>query len=402
MSIEVQPMGVRCNLSCSYCYQHPLRDGGNFGVPYDLDRMKAALEQEGGRFTVFGGEALLMPIDDLRELCRWGHERFGGSAVQTNATLITEAHIALFRDYNVSVGISMDGPGALNDSRWAGSIEKTRLMTAKSEAAIRRLVEAGIKPSLIVTLYRGNATGEALGVLEAWLRDLDALGIASARLHLLEVDHALVAAHQALTTDETIAVLTRLASLERTLRTLRFDLFTDMRARLSADMAAGSCVWHGCDPWTTPAVRAVDGQGGRSNCGRTNKDGINWQKADTPSLARTLVLYHTPFAEGGCGGCRFFAQCQGHCPGTGIDGEWRNRSAQCDVLFALFETIERDLVSEGMTPASLDATRRQTLETMLLQSALGHRAHGDAPHGDVPHGDSHGDHTDQAAAERRG
>lgn len=399
MSIEVQAVGVRCNLACTYCYQHPMRDAGNFGAGYSLEKMKAALEREGGPFTLFGGEALLMPIDDLEALCRWGFERFGGSGIQTNATLLTADHVRIFRDYRVSVGLSMDGPDDLNDSRWAGSLEKTRAMTARSEAAIRTLVEAGIVPSLIVTLYRGNATGPALERLVAWFGELDALGMTAARIHLLEVDSALVAERQTLTLEETLAALDRLAAAERGFARLRFDLFTDARTRLAGDLAAGSCIWHGCDPWTTPAVRAVDGQGERSNCGRTNKDGINWIKAEVASAERTLALFHTPYEFGGCGGCRFFFACQGNCPGTGIGGDWRNRSEHCDVLFGVFEIQERALLAEGRTPLSLNAAERRRLEAGVLAAATGDQDHGDAPHGDIPHGDSHGDHTDQALAE---
>ena len=33
----------------------------------------------------------------------------------------------------------MDGPGELNDGRWAGTLGRTRDATAKTEAAIERL-----------------------------------------------------------------------------------------------------------------------------------------------------------------------------------------------------------------------------------------------------------------------
>ena len=35
MSIEVRPLGVKCNIQCQYCYQNPQRDAGN--VPGDFD-----------------------------------------------------------------------------------------------------------------------------------------------------------------------------------------------------------------------------------------------------------------------------------------------------------------------------------------------------------------------------
>lgn len=29
MSVELRPLGVQCNIKCTYCYQNPLRDAGN-------------------------------------------------------------------------------------------------------------------------------------------------------------------------------------------------------------------------------------------------------------------------------------------------------------------------------------------------------------------------------------
>jgi len=118
MTVELRPLGVHCNLACQYCYQNTQRAAGNLRAQYDMDRMKQALAEEGREFSLFGGEALLVPEEDLEDLWSWGLQKFGSNSVQTNGTLITPRHIELFRKYNVSVGISIDGPGELNDIRW--------------------------------------------------------------------------------------------------------------------------------------------------------------------------------------------------------------------------------------------------------------------------------------------
>ena len=41
----------------------------------------------------------------------------------------------------------------------------------------------------------------------------------------------------------------------------------------------------------TGAVRGVEGNGQTSNCGRTNKDGIDFTKANTAGYERYLALY---------------------------------------------------------------------------------------------------------------
>src|SRR5262245_15492251 len=113
--LELRPLGVRCNIQCQYCYQNPQRDAGNLTNAYSMERVKPAILAEGAPFALFGGEPLLVPERDLEELWSWGFARFGRNAIQTNGTLITDDHVRMFKQYRVNVGISLDGPGELND-----------------------------------------------------------------------------------------------------------------------------------------------------------------------------------------------------------------------------------------------------------------------------------------------
>jgi uncharacterized protein len=371
MGVEVRPLGVTCNIACQYCYQTPQRDAGNLASRYDLEAMKAAIERENGAFILFGGEPLLVPVADLEHLWAWGLAKFGSNGIQTNGTLINANHIQMFRQYNVHVGISIDGPGPLNDARWAGSLERTRDHTERAEQALERLCREGLGPSVIVTLHRGNATRDKLPVLHDWFRHLDQIGVVSARLHILEVDHPTIGHKYALTPAQNAEVLVSFADLEPNLGRMKLDLFGDLRAMLLADDDAATCVWKGCDPLTTDAVRGVEGFGQRSNCGRTNKDGIDYVKATDRGFERYIALYHTPHEAGGCQGCRFFLSCKGQCPGTAIDGDWRNRTEHCEVWLRLFSLIEAKLVREGRSPISLDPNLKYLEENMLSAWASG-------------------------------
>ena len=375
MSIEVRPLGVKCNIQCQYCYQNPQRDAGNIPGDFDIPKMKAALERAGSSFTIFGGEPLLVPEHVLEELWAFGKERFGSNGIQTNGTLINDRFIELFKKYSVNVGISVDGPEELNDVRWAGSVRATREATARTHAAIERLVREGLTPSLIVTLHRNNATADKLPRMRDWFRYLDMLGVTSARLHDLEIEGPAIGAKYGLTVDEQITAFVEFAALEPQLRQLRFDVFSDIRKMLMGDDGNTTCVWNACDPYTTRAVQGIEGHGQRSNCGRTNKDGIDFVKADREGFERSLALYHTPQAAGGCHGCRFFVMCKGHCPGGSIDGDWRNRSSKCDLWMALFERFEKELIAEGKTPLSSSPLRAAVEAYALRQWASGQSAY---------------------------
>lgn len=367
MTVELRPLGVGCNIQCQYCYQNPQRDAGNVPHAYDMEKMKAAIEAEGGPFALFGGEPLLVPEADLEALWAWGFEKYGSNSLQTNGVLINDEHIRMFRAYKVHVGISIDGPGELNDVRWAGTLERTREATEKVHAVIARLCEEGLAPNLIVTLHRNNATRDKLPVLLDWLRSMERVGVRSARLHLLEVDHEDVRRRYVLRPEENLEALTRLGELETELTTLRLDLFQEMRQLLLGDDSRTACIWNACDPYTTRAVRGVEGQGQRSNCGRTNKEGIDFVKSAQEGFERYLALYHTPQEHGGCQGCRFFLMCKGQCPGTALAGDWRNRTEHCEVWMEVFGRIERQLVAEGKTPLSVSPLRGP-VERALLES----------------------------------
>lgn len=357
MGVELRPFGVACNLACTYCYQNPMRAAGNFRQSYSMEKMKAALDRAGSPFTLFGGEPLLMPIEDLEEIFAFGHERYGTNNIQTNGALIRDEHIDLFRRYKVQVGVSIDGPGELNDVRLDRKASRTRGTTAKIEANIARLCREYEPPGLIVTLHRGNARAECLPAMFEWMRELDALGIRSARLHVLEVDDPEIGEELVLSARENVEAILGFAELQQGLKRLRFDVVEEMKQLLLGDDSKASCVWHACDPYSTKAVRGIEGNGQSSNCGRTNKDGIDYLAADRNGYERTLALYHTSQEDNGCGGCRFFMMCKGQCPGTAIDGDWRNRSAHCSIWMYLFATLERQLIQQGQVPFSIHPAR---------------------------------------------
>jgi uncharacterized protein len=366
MTVELRPFGVACNIACHYCYQNPQREAGNFRQSYQM-----AIAREGGPFTLFGGEPLLLPLDDLEELFRWGMEAYGRSSIQTNGILLNDEHLRLFQTYNVDVGVSIDGPCELNDLRWHVTLEQTRRNTEQVLANIERLCREHRHPGLIVTLHRINATADRLPRLHTWVRQMDVLGIRSMRLHLLEVENESVRQAYSLSDEENVRALLSFADLQAELTYLRFDVLAEMEQSLLGQDQHASCVWRACDPYTTEAVHGVEGNGQASNCGRTNKDGIDFIKARRASYERYLALYQTPQEDGGCQGCRFFLMCKGQCPGTALHGDWRNRSELCEVWKQVFSHLEQKLIEHRQAPLSIHPLRPR-----IEQGMLTHWTHG--------------------------
>ena len=217
MPLTIMPSGVRCNLKCGYCYENSMRRAGNLGGGYSFDDLKKGIDQHGQSkepFLLFGGEALLLPKGDLEQIWALGFSRASRNIVQTNGSLIDDDHIRMFRKYNVSVGISVDGPGELNDARWNGSLERTRIATERSLQAIKTLCERGPVPGLVVTLSRFNAIGNRLERLIEWFGQLNELGIKSIGLHLVSIEDNSTRDEFELSPEEAVCALMRIRKCE--------------------------------------------------------------------------------------------------------------------------------------------------------------------------------------------
>jgi uncharacterized protein len=377
MTVELRPYGDKCNLRCQYCYENPLRD---HNLPEDKpnwESIKTALKGHDKNFTIFGGDPLVIPLEELEEIWKFGMENWKTNGIQTNGTLITPQHIALFKQYNVSVGFSIDGPHMLNDARSApsGVLSATRLLTEASNQNLRRCMKEGISTSLICTLTKMNASESRLPLLIEWFEGLGKLGLKHIRLHLLENDGV---DHLQLTLAESAAAFRAFYDLQEKSEMI-FDLFGEMEKKLRGKQE-GCCVYQGCDPCNTPAVQGIGELGQPTNCGRSNKEGIDFLKSDEPTEMRDWILENTPQDENGCQDCEYWYACHGNCPGSGINGDWRNRTTHCNVLKILFQMIleEKDI---------------ELLESKKVCRAQKKSSHGDG-HGDHTDNRPHGDHTD--------
>ncbi|RKU04652.1 hypothetical protein C7H84_00330 [Burkholderia sp. Nafp2/4-1b] len=122
----------RCNIDCTYCYYF---NGSNHDYtsqpPYlniDTAKSLAGYLRDATRahsideiqIDLHGGEPLLMKksrMSDMLEIFRnsISDQTDLRISIQTNATLLDEEWLSIFAKYNVSVGVSLDGPPREND-----------------------------------------------------------------------------------------------------------------------------------------------------------------------------------------------------------------------------------------------------------------------------------------------
>ncbi|MGL5620592.1 MAG: radical SAM protein, partial [Tannerellaceae bacterium] len=128
MYIMAKPIGSVCNLACEYCYY---LEKGNLYDQIKQHTMSDELLEKFVReyiesqsssnilFTWHGGETLMRPVSFYKKAIefqkKYGRGKQVDNCFQTNGTLITEEWCKFFRENNILVGVSIDGPQEFHD-----------------------------------------------------------------------------------------------------------------------------------------------------------------------------------------------------------------------------------------------------------------------------------------------
>ncbi len=188
-SLVLQPTGF-CNISCRYCYlanrENPAR------MQLAVARTIASRADEFGsslNLVWHAGEPLSVGEPYLRELfeCFEPLRRAGRvvHAIQTNGTLIDDAWCAFFKEFAVSIGLSIDGPAHLNRERVDRAGRETFERVIRGAEALKR---HGVPFSTISVV--SSVEPEIAGDLLIFLRGL---GGTSAAFNVVERDGASLA-----------------------------------------------------------------------------------------------------------------------------------------------------------------------------------------------------------------
>ncbi len=152
-----------CNIDCDYCYL-PNRTEQSRMSRSTLGAVLANVFESpfiGTDLTIVwhAGEPLVLPIDFYDKAMRKAEELRPSTctvrhSVQTNGTLISDAWCRLFREYDVRVGVSIDGPRHVHDAH-----RRTRSRKGtfdRTMAGIEKLKAAGQEFHVISVLTDAN------------------------------------------------------------------------------------------------------------------------------------------------------------------------------------------------------------------------------------------------------
>jgi uncharacterized protein len=161
-----------CNLNCTYCYVYNHEDQGwrsrpKFVDDAVFDRTLTAIEKycmlrDGHRINLLfhGGEPTLIGTARFDRLATRAREvlgeRLGGMTMQTNATLLNDEWMEVFRRHDIHVGVSMDGPPEAHDARRVD--HRGRGSSSRVVAGVELLQDSGLDPGLLCVIDP-NASG---------------------------------------------------------------------------------------------------------------------------------------------------------------------------------------------------------------------------------------------------
>jgi uncharacterized protein len=168
-----------CNMACRYCFIEP----AIFHKTMDLQTMRRVVRAfldstwfTSVRFVWHGGEPLLRGRRFfecvLEEQASRPARATFTNALQTNATLLDDAMLAFLVDSGIEIGLSMDGPKAVNDAVRVGRKAVPIRAHDVTRDAAERLRAHGRTPGAIVVVSRAN-----VGDPEAVYREFKQRGI---------------------------------------------------------------------------------------------------------------------------------------------------------------------------------------------------------------------------------
>jgi SynChlorMet cassette radical SAM/SPASM protein ScmF len=171
-----------CNLACRHCWIAPTyQANGDTGGHLDYDLFALAID-EGlplglSSVKLTGGEPLLHP--DFIRMVDLLREKGIQLTLETNGTLLTRSLVQSLKDNSTLSSISVSLDGAKSETH--DSFRGVKGSFEKAVQGIRYLVEAGIYPQVIMSLFTGN-----VDEIEALVQLTEDLGASSVKFNIIQ------------------------------------------------------------------------------------------------------------------------------------------------------------------------------------------------------------------------
>jgi uncharacterized protein len=162
-----KPAGARCNVACRYCFYSPKRELYPDGAQRMSDEtlslyIRQMLELQPGPEVSFawqGGEPTILGLPYFRRVVELQREhaqprKRHSNTIQTNATLLTDEWCAFLTENGFLVGVSLDGPPAVNDAFRVD--HRGRSTFDAVMRGVRLLQKHGVDFNILCTVHAAN------------------------------------------------------------------------------------------------------------------------------------------------------------------------------------------------------------------------------------------------------
>lgn len=149
----------RCNIRCSYCYEDIIKKGSDMSSETFQQMTTSILSStkaEEVLFILHGGEPTILSNEWFEENLKKAYDIANlynkklQFSIQTNLINIDENKLKLFRDFNVSIGGSIDNPDFLSES--------LRPLAKKALDTYCKAKNLGIRVGILATINSSNIT----------------------------------------------------------------------------------------------------------------------------------------------------------------------------------------------------------------------------------------------------
>ncbi len=295
-----------CNLGCAYCYRGDALADDTM-PPEMIEQSIALAEQSGHPFHVqlSGGEPTMMPhlIEHAAQTLRKRGCR-ASLAVQTNGTLIDRPLARMFKQYDIQVGVSLDGGVALQ--------ERLRGRAADTLKGMKMLEAEDIPFRVTTVVSHENADHLAeLVVLLSTFANAGGIG-----LDLLTLKGR-VAASDRIRPAEPSQLKNGLNRMMKMLTVVNRRRFRPLRLReaeLLKRFEQTPRAAHFCYAARGQSL-AVAPDGALYPCGQVMGDAdCDLGTLDAPDVSRLKILSRYRLPETDCADCPLNTCCPGECP----------------------------------------------------------------------------------------
>ncbi|MBN1582037.1 MAG: TIGR04083 family peptide-modifying radical SAM enzyme, partial [Anaerolineae bacterium] len=345
---------LACQAACAYCFgpnQGPTMSSATFDTTTKwIDSISGSSERVD--LTFHGGEPLLAGKAWYARQLGLLRSRFGKRlklSIQSNLWLLDDDFCSLFKEYDVAIGTSLDGPREINDrQRGKGYFDKTM-------AGIERARRNGMSVGVICTLTRLSAP-HYQQVFDFFSSN-----------HLAFSVHAAVATLEdsrkdslAMSPQAHADLFVRLFdTYMEHITEIQITTFDAMAKSISAGKG-GICTFTDC----LGDYMTVGPQGGIYSCNRFAghpewRLGSVQEQPDRKGLARspiwTRLQERQAAAAQACGDCAHFAYCRGGCAYNAVTHGSGARDPHCTAYKQLFDHIADRALEQVFSEQNLDA-----------------------------------------------